>query len=311
VAPDELTVDVAEVAELDVTVEAAAAVELVAAGNIGPTGPAGPAGDTGPAGPAGPEGPVGVAGPTGATGPAGADSTVPGPEGPEGPTGPPGAASTVPGPQGLQGVAGPQGLKGDTGATGPAGATGPTGDTGPAGVVDPFGAQPGIRAPHWPGLVMGSAVVLSSANRAYLCRFRTARAMTIQSIAFIVSAPASVNDSCDVGIYAADAATPLVKKGPTAGLLNSTGLKVVPITATPLAANTTYYAVFSSGVAGGTAAQLFGVNLSNANVGIVFGATPPNAEVAYKDSGAYPLSGTLMPFSGTSAGPPGLYLREF
>ena len=90
--------------------------------------------------------------------------------------------------------------------------------------------------------------------------------MTIQSIAFIVATAATVDDPCDVGIYSADAATRLVSKGATTGLLNSTGLKVATVTATPLAANTVYYAVFASGTPGGTVAQIFGVNLGNSSV---------------------------------------------
>lgn len=171
--------------------------------------------------------------------------------------------------------------------------------------------QPGLRVPMWNGLTMNGTVSLSSANRAYLCRFYTIRPMVIQSIAFIVTVAASLDDACDVGIYSSDAATRLVSKGSTTGLLNSTGLKVATITSTPLAGGTVYYGVFSSGTPAGTAATLFGVNLGNAAISTVFGTTPPNAELGHKDSGAFPLSGTLAPLSGTTSGPPALFLREF
>jgi hypothetical protein len=151
--------------------------------------------------------------------------------------------------------------------------------------------QPGVLAPT-SGLGAATNVTLV-ANQAFLARFVPSRDMTITKIAFSVTTAAGADDACDVGIFSSDLATLLVSKGATNGLLNGTGRKVVTVASTQLLAGVVYYAAFSCGTLGGSAAVVQGFNINSGSVGQLFGDTIPNLLQAIKST-AHPLAtGTI------------------
>ena len=159
--------------------------------------------------------------------------------------------------------------------------------------------QRGILAPTLPGW-SGGALGLT-ANLAVLSRFVPTRDMTVTLIAFGISTAATADDACDAGIYDA-ALTRIVSAGATLGKLNSTGVKTVPIAATTLKANRTYYAALSCGTLGGTGASMRGANFGAGEIPQLFGATAGLVE-AYTKGSAHPLPTTITTPTITSQGP--------
>jgi hypothetical protein len=133
--------------------------------------------------------------------------------------------------------------------------------------------------------------------------------MRITKIAFIVETAASVNDSCDVGIYDTTGAR-LASKGTTAGLLNSTGAKTVTL-ASPLVLKpgVAVYVAHSCGAIGGTGAVLTSRSVRTSGLSDLFGATLGTVEMGYYGS-SHPLPSTLgtTPTANNSA--PLLAIRE-
>jgi len=106
-----------------------------------------------------------------------------------------------------------------------------------------------------------------SANQARFTRFSPSRALTVTSLSFEVTTLDAADPAVDVGIYNASLAR-LVSSGATTGIVTSTGVKNIAVTATSLTPGSVYYAALSCASAtpvfrvvnwvGATAAQLFG-----------------------------------------------------
>jgi hypothetical protein len=114
-----------------------------------------------------------------------------------------------------------------------------------------------------------------TANRGYIVRFVAPKSQTITKMSFVVTTAAGANDNCDVGIFNSGCTTLLGSAGSTAGKLNGLGAQTVNLAA-PVAvvAGTVYYAAFSSGAQGGTAASLAMSTLAgSANIATVFGTS--------------------------------------
>src|SRR5215471_2156022 len=141
-------------------------------------------------------------------------------------------------------------------------------------LYDSTGGQPGMYC--WDAHMSAAGTALLVATRGYYTRFRATRNMTIGSIAFAVTSAATADDACDVGIYDAYM-NRLASAGATTGRLNSTGAKTIPVAATPLTAGVIYYAAFSVGAVGGTAAQLQMTTTNGIN-SMLFGSANPFAE---------------------------------
>lgn len=156
------------------------------------------------------------------------------------------------------------------------------------GLNDRDNGQAGIYGHTGPGALGTTGPV---ANRAYMTRFVPSRAITVRSIAFNVGNPASNDDAIDVGIYDSTG-TRLVSLGATTGLANSVGVKIVTIPAVALSAGTVYYAAFSYGTIGGTAAVVGAVLFSHIGAGGLFCPTStaelPTVECDAKDA-SHPL----------------------
>lgn len=222
------------------------------------------------------------------------------------------------GPIGGKGDPGIQGLKGDPGSNTPddgtvtnakvaAGANISLSKLAPIILpeYDKDNGQAGMYAPTSPPAVSASAL---TASRAYVVRFVPSRDMTIAKIAFCVSTAAGADDACDVGILSANLATLLGSKGATTGLLNSTGAKVVTL-GTPIALtkHTVYYAAFSVGTFGGTAASLVMASWASGGASQLFGSTGPSTEMAIQAAG-HPIAAPFTPTQSSLA--PLFALRE-
>lgn len=158
--------------------------------------------------------------------------------------------------------------------------------------------QAGMYAPNaapW----CASASVALVANRGYAVRFVAEKSITITQIGFVLSVAAGANDNCDVGIFDSAMATLIGSAGSTAGKLNGApGPVSVPLAAgANIRQGKVYYACFSSGAQGGTAASVSMTSfLALAQLGIMFGAGFPARELAF-NAAEFPLA---APF--TSAG---------
>jgi hypothetical protein len=138
----------------------------------------------------------------------------------------------------------------------------------------------------------------ASANQARVVRFVCPRSMTITKMAFFVNTAASVDDSCDVGIYDAAGATinRLGSSGSVSGQLTTTGQKTITLTAgVALSQNQVYYAAFAYGAVGGTGAY-FQVSPLNTNLILftMFGTGSPQLEAGTVNS-SFPLPTALVP----------------
>lgn len=165
----------------------------------------------------------------------------------------------------------------------------------------------GVLTPWMAGWT--TSTVTPPANRAYFGRFVAPRDMTIALIAFVTTVAATNDDACDVGIYSSSLAR-IVSAGATTGKMNATaGVQTISITATPLTKGTVYYAAFSYGAVGGTAATLWSIGPAGANNGsIIFGSTVPSLIQGKADT-SHPLPNPLVS-GGNISGVPVLALRE-
>lgn len=135
--------------------------------------------------------------------------------------------------------------------------------------------QAGVVAPTQNGNETLNLTMVAST--AWFSRFTVSRPMTITLISFGVSTAAGADDACDVGIYTPSGAdlTRVVSAGATTGKLNATGIKTVAITATTLVPRQVYYAGFSCGALGGTAAIIGGATFGASNYNGLFGLSVP------------------------------------
>lgn len=165
-------------------------------------------------------------------------------------------------------------------------------------------AQAGIIA--WPQGSAGTSYTCV-ANVGRIARVVPSRAMTITNVGFVVTTAAGADDACDVAIYSASLAR-LASAGATAGKLNSTGAKTVTLTASvTLQPGVVYYAGFSNGALGGTAAVLGAVGYSAGTTSNIFGSSAPQVQFATMNS-AHPLPDPFVVANGGSC--PMLALRE-
>lgn len=171
-------------------------------------------------------------------------------------------------------------------------------------LVDRDNAQTGIIAPLTN--VAGRGAQSLTASRALFLRFVPSRPMTVDRIAFICTTIAGADDAVDVGIYDSGL-TKIVSAGATAGKLLATGPQTVTFTATPLAAGTVYYAAFSVGTFGGTAAQVWAATMTG-NAGDIFG-TANGVRIAGHANSSHPLPTGPVTLTAT-IGPPILAVRE-
>jgi len=146
-------------------------------------------------------------------------------------------------------------------------------------------------------------------SRCYFCRVVCPVSQTISKIGFSVTAAATADDPCDVGIYDA-AGNKLGSSGSTTGRLNSTGVKTVNLLA-PVAvvAGQVYYAAFGSGPLGGTAAQVAMLSMASFNLSLGFGALVGQRETPGA-IGVFPLPATLAAITGDLAGIPIMALMQ-
>lgn len=153
--------------------------------------------------------------------------------------------------------------------------------------------QAGIVVPCGPGPGYNRATLALTASRGYYTRFVPTRPMRIVSMSFVTTVLAGADDACDVGIFDSTLTTLLGSSGATSGKLNaSTAVPQNIALQAPviLAAGTVYYAAFSVGTFGGTAAQLEVAGVSTSAAGVdMFGNTAGLKEIGIKGS-AHPLS---------------------
>lgn len=151
--------------------------------------------------------------------------------------------------------------------------------------------QAGQWAPNiapW-GSVQATAL---TASRALVVRFIAEKTRTITSIKFLLTTAASANDACDAGIFSADGVTLLGSAGTTAGKLNPVAPSVQSLTmlaGIPLTAGQVYYAAFSSGTQGGTAAQIATTSFSQSAIATLAGSAFPLIEQTFQNT-AHPLA---------------------
>lgn len=140
-------------------------------------------------------------------------------------------------------------------------------------VLDRDNGQAGLLAPTSRGWT-GSNLTLV-ASRGYVLRFVPSRSMTITKIAFGLVTAAGADDAVCVGIYSS-ALVRLATSGAVTGKLNGTNgtAPTVDLTAAyTVSPGTVYYAGFSSGAQGGTAAVVGGATWNSAANVKLFGTT--------------------------------------
>lgn len=164
----------------------------------------------------------------------------------------------------------------------------------------------GAYTPTFPPFGTTSVLGLT-ANRAYYNRFVLPRGRTITGIAFFQVTPSGSNDNVDVGIYSATGVA-LSRSGATAGFLNTTGLKVVPITPVVALAKTVYYAGMSQQTPGTTNGGAFSRSMVVADGWRQFGTTLPLVDAEIQTS-AHPLPSTITPDGTSTTIMPGLIVR--
>ncbi len=149
------------------------------------------------------------------------------------------------------------------------------------------------------GLIVPSQAPLTSAtaltaSRAHVARFVPSRPMSITKIGFVVSTAAGSDDACDVGLYDAAWAR-LVSAGATSAKMNVLGFQTVSFTATLLQAGVVYYAAFSLGAVGSSAASLILADYQTTTCARAFGAVPPTIDADIQSSGTpHPLPVTFV-----------------
>lgn len=195
------------------------------------------------------------------------------------------------------------------------GPQGPVGDDGPQGAPGPSGIghlQPGFypSAPH-----LSNTSMTPVAHRIYITRFAADEDKTIASLALGIITAAVANDSVEVGVYD-DAGSLLRSSGLTGGKLNA-GASTVQLVALSspldLDAGEIYYTAFVFVSAGGGAASLLALSAAGAIGFALLGATVPQVEAGYYQSGTTypPLPGTLPLLTPTLvANPPFVIPRE-
>jgi hypothetical protein len=162
------------------------------------------------------------------------------------------------------------------------------------GEAAPTNGQTGLIAPTSKGWTPGGLGV--SAGLAYLVRFVPSRTLYVSKIAFAVSTASGTDDAFDVGIYSAahsrivsSGAKTSASGGVTGGGMNSTGVKVVDVTATVLDAGTAYYAALSVAATGAT---VRGANFGDNTAAQLFGTAAGTAE-AFSKSSSHPLPASI------------------
>lgn len=145
-----------------------------------------------------------------------------------------------------------------------------------------------------------SATYATVANSSRIVRFMATKDRIITKIGFAVTTAAGADDACDVGIYSSSLVR-LASAGATSGKLNSLGAKTVNLSASyTIRRGTIYYAGFSCGTQGGSAASLQSVAYASIGAGEIFGATDGLYEFGIMAT-AHPLPDPYVR-SGASAG---------
>lgn len=138
-------------------------------------------------------------------------------------------------------------------------------------------------------------------NRLWASRFSPSRAMAVTKLAVVTTVAATNDDPCAVAIYDSTA-TRVATSGAVSGKMNAAaGVQEISLTATyVLSPGQVYYAAFSYGTVGGTAATLITVNYSSALVNGIFGTSPPQREAGVQDTAHVPPVGPLSLVSGAN-----------
>lgn len=156
---------------------------------------------------------------------------------------------------------------------------------------------------------IGSVATTTQSASIRVARFVAVRNMTIKSIGFGVNSAATADDAVELGLYDASG-NRIVTSGSQTGLVNTSGMKKVTIADTAIIAGTVYYAAFSYGAIGGTAAGLAAVSVPTSAAALLAPAQTlalPYVEVFIVGAGALPATlGT--PSQGSFA--PLMALRE-
>lgn len=156
---------------------------------------------------------------------------------------------------------------------------------------------------QWAGMGPGREVIALVASRLMAVRFVPVVDMAVTSIAFVVTTAASVNDSVDVGILAADG-TLLNSSGSTAGKVNATGAQSIAIPSTAIKAGSSYWLCISCGTIGGTAAVVTALNGANSNSNVAsvlaptIAATPTAYHTGFFKAATFPIV-TTAPSGGS------------
>lgn len=158
--------------------------------------------------------------------------------------------------------------------------------------------QAGFHVPHY---AMPTAGIVAVANQAYLRRFVPDRNFTMANLALFVTVAATVNDSCDAGVYT-PAGVLLASNGGVAGKMNATGVQLIPV-AFSFIAGTVYYIAFAYGAVGGVAATILMTNLSNGgSLAQLFGASAGNPGVQEQGfrAASFPLPANMGTITGVA-----------
>lgn len=150
--------------------------------------------------------------------------------------------------------------------------------------------QPGLIVPT--GRMFTNSTLTLIADRLYLGRFVVDRPLLAAHVNFVVTTAASAADACAIALYDESGARIAITATSTSKL-NSTGVKGTDFT-TPvwLFPGRVYYAGFSSGAQGGTAAVVATARLGTTDDSSILGIGVPNVEIAYQAS-AHPPPASL------------------
>lgn len=156
---------------------------------------------------------------------------------------------------------------------------------------------------HVPPSESAETTTVMTANQGYFRRFAVDRQITISTAKFYVTVAATNNDNCDVGIFTT-AGLFVASNGGSAAIVNSTGVRSVPLAVT-LNPGVPYVFAFSYGAVGGTAATIITSTKTSGGVSTTLpgasSGSPGNQEQGFR-AAMYPLPTSGTPAVGTITG---------
>jgi hypothetical protein len=171
-------------------------------------------------------------------------------------------------------------------------------------------ANPGEFAPSYqPSHLLGVSTLSMAANTAYFARFVPRRQFVVDRVHIRVQTADTADNPVDVGIYDGRTLAKIASTGAVTGKLNSTGVKVIDLTApVTLEEGQIYYVAVAPGTVT-TSAVIQAASIANAGFSEIMG-TAAGDYLAGSQAAAHPLPATATIGATGTTGLPIVFLRE-